>query len=266
MNDANGIPHAKYSEGLQVGYRWFDSQKIEPLFPFGFGLSYTKFDIRKLRVAAAAGGKTGATVNVDVVNTGSRAGAEVPQLYVGMPKSTGEPPKQLKGYSKVSLDRGASKTATFKLDRRSFSHWNTAAGGWVVTKGCYRIMVGSSSRDIAQQGVVSVGGAKCTGALAQVAAPKSQRCVDTRGFTFKLHHARGARVVKVVVYVNGKRRVVKRGRDIKRVSIKRLPKRRFVVRIVSTWNTGSQLISTRVYNGCKKSRPRTRSRHPQRRD
>jgi beta-glucosidase len=263
VNDSKGVPHAKYSEGLQVGYRWYDTQKIAPLFPFGFGLSYSKFDIRKLRVTAASGGATGATVNVDVANTGGRAGAEVPQLYVGMPKSTGEPPKQLKAYDKVFLQQGERRTVTFKLGQRSFSHWK--AGGWKVAAGCYRIMVGSSSRDIAQQGVVSVGGAACPKALAQIAAGAgTQRCVDTRGFTFKLHHARGARVVKVVVFVNGKRRLVRRGRDIKRVRIARLPKRRFVVRIVSTWNTGSQLISTRTYDGCKKSRPRTRTRHPHR--
>jgi hypothetical protein len=178
-----------------------------------------------------------------------------------MPAAAGEPPKQLKGYDKVSLNPGESKTVTMKLDRRSFSYWDSGAGGWTVAKGCYRIMVGSSSRDIAQQGRVAVGGAKCSGALAQVSRPAPRGCVDRRNFRFTLHRARGARVVKVVVYVNGKRRLTRRGRDIKSVAIARLPKKRFVVRVVSTWNTGGQLISTRVYNGCKKSRPRTRHGH-----
>src|SRR4051812_39236688 len=262
VNDSRGVPRAKYSEKLQVGYRWYDTQKIAPLFPFGFGLSYTKFSISGMRVKAV--GSTGASVSVVVKNTGARAGAEVAQLYVGMPASTGEPPKQLKGFNKVFLQPGESRTVTLALGRRAFSQWDTGAGAWKVAKGCYRIMVGSSSRQIARQGVVSLGGVRCARSLANLGAPGPRRCVDTRGFTFNLHHARGARIVKVAVYVNGKRRVVRRGRDLKRVSIKRLPKRRFVVRIVSTWNTGSQLISTRVYNGCKKSRPRTRSRHPNR--
>src|SRR4051812_18814267 len=110
VNDDKGVPHAKYTEGLQVGYRWFDSQGIEPLFPFGHGLSYTTFDIGKPKVKAAPKGATGATVTAPVTNTGDRAGAEVAQLYVGMPASTGEPPKQLKGYRKVLLNAGESKT------------------------------------------------------------------------------------------------------------------------------------------------------------
>jgi beta-glucosidase len=261
VNDKSGVPHAAYSEGLKVGYRWYDSQGIEPLFPFGFGLSYTSFSLSGLQVKAAGGGATGATVSVAVKNTGSRAGAEVPQLYVGLPPSTGEPPKQLKGYRKVPLQAGESRTVTMTLGQRAFSYWGT--GGWTVAKGCYRIMVGSSSRDIAQQKVVSVGGASCPGAAAQIKRP-TPRCVDTRRFAFKLHHPVGARVVKVVVYVNGKRKLTRRGHNITRVSIARLPKKRFVVKIVATQNTGSQLISTRVYDGCKKSRPSTRSRHPHR--
>jgi beta-glucosidase len=260
VNDPVGVPHAAYSEGLKVGYRWYDSQKIEPLFPFGFGLSYTTFSIKGLKVKAAPGSATGATVSVDVSNTGSRTGAEVPQLYVGMPASTGEPPKQLKGYTKVSLNAGETKTVTMQLDRRSFSYWSDSANGWTVAPGCYTLTVGNSSRDNAQQGVVSVGGAKCAGALAHIASAKA-KCVDTRKFSFVLHHAVGAHVVKVAVFVNGKRRLSLRGKDIRRVTITRLPKKRFVVKIVATQNTGSRLISTRTYNGCKKSRPRTRAHH-----
>jgi beta-glucosidase len=259
--DDKGVPRAAYSEGLGVGYRWFDSQNIEPLFPFGFGLSYTTFTIDKLRIKAAAGARTGATVTVDVTNTGDRTGAEVPQLYVGMPARTGEPPKQLKGYDKVALGPGESRPVTMKLDRRSFSYFDTATSSWTVAKGCYRIMVGSSSRDVAQQATVAVGGAKCPKAKAQIARPAPRRCVDTRKFGFKLHHAVGARVVAVEVFVNGKRRLKLRGRDLTRVTLRKLPKKRFVVRVVSTQNTGSQLISTRVYHGCKKTRPHTRAHH-----
>jgi beta-glucosidase len=255
VNNSAGVPHAKYSEGLKVGYRWYDSQGIEPLFPFGFGLSYTTFSLGGLHVKAAGGSKTAATATFTVKNTGGRPGAEVPQLYVGMPNQTGEPPKQLKGYSKVSLSPGQSRTVTLSLGARDFSYWGT--GGWTVPKGCFRIMLGSSSRDIAAQKVVSVGGASCPGAGAHIGR-RAQKCVDTRRFRFKLHHVVGTRIVRVVVYVNGKRRLTRRGRNITRVSIARLPKKRFVVKIVTTQNTGATIISTRVYDGCKKSRPTTR--------
>jgi beta-glucosidase len=261
VNDDKGVPHAAYSEGLKVGYRWYDSEGIEPLFPFGFGLSYTTFSIDNLKVKAASGGKTGATVAVDVKNTGERTGSEVPQLYVGMPSQTGEPPKQLKGYDKLQLAAGETKTATFKLDRRSFAYWDSDAAAWTVAKGCYGIMVGSSSRNIAQQAVVGVGGAKCAGSKAQIARPAPRKCVDTRKFGFKLHHALGARVVMAVIYVNGKRRLSLKGKSLTRVTLRKLPKKRFVVKVVSTQNTGSQLISTRVYHGCKKTKPHTRARH-----
>jgi hypothetical protein len=86
--------------------------------------------------------------------------------------------------------------------------------------------------------------------------------VDTRRFAFKLHHAVGARIVRVVVFVNGRKKLALRGHDIQRVTIARLPRKRFVVRIETTSSTGAQLISTRVYHGCKKTRPHTRARHP----
>jgi hypothetical protein len=91
--------------------------------------------------------------------------------------------------------------------------------------------------------------------------PSARRCVDRRKFSFRLHHARGARVVRVVAFVNGKRKLRVRGRHIKRITLKRLPRRKFVVRIVATQNTGSKLVSTRRYKGCRKSRPRTRAHH-----
>jgi beta-glucosidase len=256
VNDSKGVPHAAYSEGLKVGYRWYQSQGIEPLFPFGYGLSYTTFSISGMKVKAAAHGATGASVKVAVKNTGARAGAEVAQLYVGMPPQTGEPPEQLKAYRKVLLQPGQSKTVTMKVGRRAFSYWSSDAGGWTVAKGCYALMVGSSSRDIAGTKTVSVGGARCPGAAVHLGAPKTS-CADTRRFSFKLHHAVGARIVRVAVYVNGRRRVALSGHDIRRVSIGRLPRTRFVVRIVTTSSTGAKLVSTRVYHGCRKTRPHT---------
>jgi beta-glucosidase len=255
VNDAQGVPHAAYSEGLKVGYRWYESQGIEPLFPFGFGLSYTTFKVSGVKVKGIVGGAAGALVGASVKNTGPRAGAEVAQLYVGMPAETGEPPKQLKSYRKVQLQPGQTKNVTMKLGRRAFSQWSPGSG-WVIAKGCYRLMLGTSSRDIAATKVVSVAGAKCPGAAAHLGRPV-QKCVDSRRFAFKLHHAVGARIVRVAVYVNGKRRLSLRGKDIKRVSIARLPRKRFTVKIVTTSSTGAKLISTRVYHGCKKTRPRT---------
>jgi hypothetical protein len=209
-----------------------------------------------MKVKAAAHRATGASVKVAVKNTGARAGAEVAQLYVAMPPQTGEPPKQLKSYRKVALQPGESKTVTMKLGRRAFSYWSSDAGGWAVASGCYTLLVGSSSRDIAQQAIASVGGAKCPGAKVHIARP-AQRCADTRRFAFKLHHAVGARIVRVVIYVNGRKRLSLRGHDIQRVSIAKLPRKRFVVKVVTTSSTGAKLVSTRVYHGCKKTRPHT---------
>jgi C-terminal binding-module, SLH-like, of glucodextranase len=91
--------------------------------------------------------------------------------------------------------------------------------------------------------------------------PAARRCVDRRNFSFKLHHARGARVVRVAAFVNGHRKLRRRGRDIKRITLQRLPRRKFTVRIVATQSTGSKLVSTRRYKGCRKGRPRTRAHH-----
>jgi hypothetical protein len=88
--------------------------------------------------------------------------------------------------------------------------------------------------------------------------PSARKCVDRRKFSFKLHHAKRARVVRVAVYVNGKRKLRRHGHNIRRVTLKRLPKKKFKVRIVATQSSGAKLISTRTYHGCKKSRPKTR--------
>ena len=255
-NDAQGVPHAKYAEGLEVGYRWYDARQIEPLFPFGFGLSYTTFRIGKLRGRPSG---SGVRVSVDVTNTGSRPGAEVPQVYVGMPAATGEPPKRLAGYDKLSLRAGETRTVAVSLDRRAFSYWDALTGAWVTRPGCYGVLAGSSSRDLPLRGKVAVGDAKCPGALARLAA--GGKCVDRRKFSFRLHHAPHARVVRVRVWVNGRRKLTRRGRSIRRLTLRRLPKGAFRVRIEATQSSGSKLISTRTYRGCKKSRPRTRAHH-----
>ncbi|CAB4701262.1 MAG: glycosyl hydrolase [Actinobacteria bacterium] len=134
-----------YSEGMLVGYRYYDSRRLKPLFPFGFGLGYSTFAFDDLQVRRAG---SGAVATFTVRNTGTRASSAVPQLYVSSPAAAGEPPRQLKGFDKVLLKPGQSRTITLRLDRRAFSQWSTRADRWIVTPGRYGIQVGSSSRDL----------------------------------------------------------------------------------------------------------------------
>ena len=148
---ANDAQDASFSEGLDVGYRWYDKNKVAPLFPFGYGLSYTTFSYSHLHVH-----RTGSrfAVSFTVKNVGARAGSDVPQLYVDDPAAAGEPPKQLKGYQRVFLRPGRSVLVTLALNARSFSQWNSTSRSWAVTPGLYRILVGASSRDIRLRGFI----------------------------------------------------------------------------------------------------------------
>jgi beta-glucosidase len=134
-----------YTEGIDVGYRWYEARGQTPLFPFGYGLSYTTFRYSGLQVEPAG---RGATVRVRVTNTGQRAGADVVELYVGLPASAGEPPRQLKGFAKVGLAPGAATVVSFTLGPSALSIWDGAGGGWVLRPGTYRAMIGDSSSDI----------------------------------------------------------------------------------------------------------------------
>jgi beta-glucosidase len=138
----------KYEEGLLVGYRWFDTKNVEPLFPFGFGLSYTKFEYSNLRLTPGA--KDGMlTAEFDVKNSGARDGAEVAQLYVQELKPRlARPVKELKGFGKVFLKAGETKKVSIALDRNAFAFYDPAQKGWASEKGEFKILVGSSSRDI----------------------------------------------------------------------------------------------------------------------
>jgi beta-glucosidase len=138
-----------YSEGLLVGYRWYDAKGIEPLFPFGYGLSYTTFGYKDLKIGTpSADGHV--TVEFDLANTGDRAGAEVAQVYVGFPSlpDVPEPPRQLKGFRRVELAAGQTGHVTIDLDARAFSYWDVTTHGWKIAPGNYTISVASSSRDI----------------------------------------------------------------------------------------------------------------------
>jgi beta-glucosidase len=144
----------KYEEGVFVGHRHFDRTGKAPLFPFGFGLSYTTFAYSGLRVQKNAGG--GADVTFRVRNTGTMAGAEVAQVYVGdVQASVPRPPKELKGFAKVRLAPGEEKEVTVALDRRAFAFYDVTKHDWVVEPGEFRILVGANARDIRLDGTVS---------------------------------------------------------------------------------------------------------------
>ncbi len=159
-----GVDHtAHYTEGIFVGYRHYDAKGIEPLFPFGFGLSYTTFAYKNLAISPENISFTGdaaptVSVEFDVTNTGTLAGAEVAELYVGLPSSDDvpEPPQQLKGFQKVELKPGQTSHIKLQLDRRAFSYWDVKTHGWAVMPGTVKLMVGASSRDIRLQGTVGV--------------------------------------------------------------------------------------------------------------
>ena len=150
----NGEVH--YSDKLLVGYRYYDTKNVTPLFPFGYGLSYTSFSYSNLQLSSTNVGNTQSgptggqnatelTATATVTNTGSRAGADVAQLYVGDPASAGEPARQLEGYQRVSLRPGQSKQVRFALTGHELSYFDTAADGWVLPDGTFTAYVGDSS-------------------------------------------------------------------------------------------------------------------------
>jgi beta-glucosidase len=135
-----------YSEGVDVGYRWYDAQGTTPLFPFGYGLSYTTFAFSGLRLRQASVTGTGdVRVSATITNTGSRPGSDVAQLYVGDPASAGEPPRELAGFDRVTLAPGQSAPVSFTLTPQQLSWWSDSANGWTESPGLYRLYVGDSS-------------------------------------------------------------------------------------------------------------------------
>ena len=157
-----GVPTATYSEGIFVGYRHYDQNNIAPLFPFGFGLSYTTFSFSNLSINPTTFSFNGnpnqmVTVSFNVKNTGSVAGAEVAELYVGIPSTAvPEPPKWLKGFQKITLTPGQTGQVQLTLDMRSFAYWDVTSESWKVVPGTYEIMVGDSSRNILLQAPVTI--------------------------------------------------------------------------------------------------------------
>jgi beta-glucosidase len=140
------IPHVKYDDKLMVGYRYWTTTGKHPLYPFGFGLSYTTFSFSKLQVPATAASGSTVAVSFDVTNTGSMAGAEVAQLYVSDPSAkASRPERELKGFEKVLLAPGETKHLTLSLDARAFSYWDESAHKWTIDPGKFVIRVGDSS-------------------------------------------------------------------------------------------------------------------------
>ena len=147
--------HVRYGEGIFIGYRYYEKKLVAPLFPFGFGLSYTSFGYNNLHVSTSGVGSDDvATVSVDITNTGKLAGKEVVQVYVHDKQSTlARPIKELKRFAKVDLSPGETRTVTFTLDRAALAYWDDAQHAWVAEAGEFEVLVGSSSQDIRVQDV-----------------------------------------------------------------------------------------------------------------
>lgn len=144
----------QYSETLFTGYRWHDKNNVAPAYPFGHGLSYTRFQYSGLSIRADE-------IRATVTNVGSRTGVEVAQLYIGFPETSvalPQPVRQLKGFQRLQLAPGQSAQVRFPLDARSLAYWDVASGDWQRSSGCYAISVGASSRDLPLTGVLAVGG------------------------------------------------------------------------------------------------------------
>ena len=167
----------QYSEGIDVGYRWYDANTITPLFPFGFGLSYTQFAFSNLQISpSSVDGTQDVQVSATVTNTGQRAGSDVAQLYLADPSASGEPPRQLAGFQRVNLGPGASAQASFTITPQQESWWDDSANGWTQTEGTYGVYVGDSS---------DLSGLPLQGTFTMAATPAARQVVITAPSTMQ---------------------------------------------------------------------------------
>jgi beta-glucosidase len=145
-----------YSEGVMVGYRWYDAKGLPVAFPFGHGLSYTSFEMSNLRATPEA-------ATLTVRNTGGRTGWAVPQVYFAVPSTPGvpQPPAKLAGFGKVELAPGQTATVSIPFEPRSFESWSTERKEWETVAGCVGVMAGSSSRVLPLRAAIGSGGASC---------------------------------------------------------------------------------------------------------
>jgi len=138
-------------DGFNVGYKWYDIKGYTPLFPFGFGMSYTTFSISDAQLTADISANASFQVSFDVQNNGARSGAEVPQVYLGLPESTGEG-KRLVGWQKILLNPGQRQNVTIQVNSsdssRPFSYWDVNSQSWLIASGTYTVYLGNSSRDL----------------------------------------------------------------------------------------------------------------------
>jgi beta-glucosidase len=139
----------EYDEGLLVGYKWYDAKNKQPLFPFGYGLSYTTYSYSGLKVSQAG-------ISFDVKNTGQRAGAEIAEVYATLPQAAGEPFQRLVAFKKIALDPGESKSVTLVLDPHYLSIFNEDKNSWELVAGEYTLQVGGSSRDLPLRGIFRI--------------------------------------------------------------------------------------------------------------
>ncbi len=160
---AAGLPafETTYDEGLKVGYKWYDAEQKQPLFPFGCGLSYTTYAYSNLKAVSTitSGGTNivrGVMAVFTVTNTGPRSGSEIAEVYAALPASAGEPPKRLVGWSKVKLAAGESKEVTVRIDPLYLSIFDEAKNAWQLVPGDYTFFVGASSRNLPLQGSVNL--------------------------------------------------------------------------------------------------------------
>ena len=145
MKDGYGKERSVYSEGVFVGYRWYEKKGIKPLFPFGHGLSYTSFEYGRPTVEKSP---EGWLVKVPVKNAGGRAGKETVQIYVAPVKPSVERPvKELKGFVKLSLEPGETKTAEIRLSAKDFAYWDVLTHSWRTDAGEYDIVAAASAAD-----------------------------------------------------------------------------------------------------------------------
>jgi beta-glucosidase len=143
---SKGLPafQTTYDEGLKVGYKWYDAEKKAPLFPFGFGLSYTTYAYSGFTVKPG----DGLAVSFTVKNTGKRAGTEIVQVYSSLPDAAGEPPKRLIGWTRVELAPGEQKQVTVAIDRDRLTVYDEASNSWKLVPGSYTVQAGGSSLDL----------------------------------------------------------------------------------------------------------------------
>jgi beta-glucosidase len=167
----------QYSEGIDVGYRWYGANNVTPMFPFGFGLSYTQFAFSNLQVSpGTVAGTQSVHVSATVTNTGQRAGSDVAQLYLGDPSGSGEPPRQLAGFQRVNLAPGASAQVSFTVSPQAMSWWDESAKGWTQTEGTYHLFVGDSS---------ALSALPLQGTFAMTATPAARQVVVTAPATMQ---------------------------------------------------------------------------------